>query len=398
MANNLPVEQERLDPAPAPVPGAFQRVLLLYFLALIAFVPLWQLGMEIIQHKPIQAAEVFRQVPTQERLTAYERALESNSVVAEAVRQRLQWLGLVVLQAGNQKALVGPHWSLFYQPSVESVLRPGFMARPEAPGHPLPAIVAFHEALAAQGVELIVLAVPGKEAIYPEWLQPRYPQANGPACSPHLRLLAERLRQRGIKFVDPTNRLWAQKHSQPLYLRHDTHWTPQGLKLVAEELARQVDWPGIEGRKYRLQEVPVTAPGDLLEMLKLPELPTPFTPERVIMHRVLHVLTGQPVEPDTQSPVVLLGDSFSNIYSAPEMGWGDHGGLSEQLAYLLNRTVDLIAMNDGGVNRTRVTLARRQNPLQGKQVVIWQFAARDLVVSNGQWEIISLDKTQGSKP
>ena len=78
------------------------------------------------------------------------------------------------------------------------------------------------------------------------------------------------------------------------------------------------------------------------------------------------------------------------IYSLPEMGWGDHAGLGEQLALRLGRSVDIIALNDGGVNTARASLARRRDPLVGKRVVIWQFAARDLAVSNGDWQFIKI--------
>jgi alginate O-acetyltransferase complex protein AlgJ len=142
-------------------------------------------------------------------------------------------------------------------------------------------------------------------------------------------------------------------------------------------------------KRFALRAVPAFAPGDLYIMLQLPALPTPLKPQRVVVERVVDARSGVPVEPDPASPVVLLGDSFTNIYSVADMGWGDHAGLAEQLAYRLGRPLDVIAMNDGGVNRARVALARRPEPLAGKKVVIWQFAVRELAA--GDWQSYPLE-------
>lgn len=380
------------DTATAQVPLRTQRMVIAYFVLLIAVVPLVQVGVELGRGEPVQALDVFRQKPTVEALTAYERALEKRSVIATDVRRFVQWLGFVTLRTGNQKAVVGPTGALFYEPSLQAAIRPGFMSDPETEGHPLAAVTAWREALAAAGVRLIVLAVPGKEAIYPEWLDSGYDLSRGPAVNPDVDAFVAALRERGVTVVEPTDLLWSQKSRGELYLRQDTHWSPLGLRLVADEVARQVPESATAGRQYALQDTDVTARGDLYDMLQLPDLPTPLQPQRVTVQRVVRAGSGAPVEPDGDSPVVLLGDSFTNIYSVAEMGWGDHAGLGEQLAYRLGRPLHIVAMNDGGVNRVRVAFARRGDPLRGKQVVIWQFAARDLVVSNGAWQTIPVSR------
>jgi alginate O-acetyltransferase complex protein AlgJ len=393
MTRELSAELTTDEAVATTVPRSpLQRVLTIYFLAIVAVVPVVQLVVETARREPIQEADVFRRFPTAERLVAFERALEKNCLVGAVVRQRLQWLGLVALRVGNQKAVVGPEGTLFYQPSLEAALRPGFMAGSQGAGHPLAAITVCHDCVARRNIRLVVLVVPGKEAIYPEWLDPGYDPERGPAVNPDMAAFVRELRARGVEVVDPTDLLWSRKYLGELYLRHDTHWSPLGLRLVADDLARRLG-PDVVGQgRFALQRVAVSAPGDLYTMLQLPTLPTPLRPQRVVVERVVDAQSGAPVEPDLASPVVLLGDSFTNIYSVAEMGWGDHAGLAEQLAYRLGRPLDVIAMNDGGVNRARVALARRPEPLAGKQVVIWQFAARDLVVSNGQWEQIALDK------
>lgn len=391
MAREVAVETSEDRRAPASsLP--LQRAVLGYFLLLLAFVPVTQLAVELSGGRPLQELDVFRRWPTTDRISAYERALEKNSAVAEFVRRRLQWVGLVALRAGNQKAVVGAGWTLFYRPGLDSALRPGFMGSPDAEGHPVAAIVAFRDALAARGSALMLLVAPGKEAVYPEWLWPGYEQAGGPAVNPDMESFTREMAARGIAVIDPTALLWSHKADGDLYLRHDTHWTPEGLALVADKVARHVPADLHGDAEMALEQSPQSAPGDLLDMLQLPAWSTPLRRQTVVARRVVDAASGAPVEFDKASPVVLLGDSFTNIYSLPEMGWGAHAGLGEQLAYRLRRPVDVVALNDGGVNTARATLARRPEPLAGKRLVIWQFAARDLVVSNGRWQRIAVGR------
>jgi alginate O-acetyltransferase complex protein AlgJ len=89
--------------------------------------------------------------------------------------------------------------------------------------------------------------------------------------------------------------------------------------------------------------------------------------------------------------ILLLGDSFSNVYSLNEMGWGEAGGFAEQLSYELKRPVDAIIRNDSGAYATREILSQElasgNDRLAGKKVVIWEFAVRELAV--GDWRVKS---------
>ncbi|MGD9497500.1 MAG: hypothetical protein AB7Y46_14460 [Armatimonadota bacterium] len=361
------------------------------FVLLTVLVPVTQLTFELARGGPIQALDVLRQPPTAEGLAQFERALEEQSVVARAVRERWHWLSLVALRAGNQKAVVGREGAIFYRPSLDAATAAGFMRDPAAAGHPLPAIVAFRDCLRRQGVELVLLIAPGKESIYPDWLSRRYPTQAGPPANEDMAEFLAELRRQGITAVYPAEALWRGRLGGLMYLRQDTHWTPEGMALAADELVRRLPDLGPPVCRLAVRPMRVTHHGDLYQMLALhPSLPEPMPPETVTVQQVVDAGSGRLVEPDPASAVVLLGDSFTNIYSVAAMGWGDHAGLAEHLALRLGRPVDVIALNDGGVNTARINLARRPDPLAGKRVVIWQFAARDLVVSNGQWQLIEI--------
>jgi alginate O-acetyltransferase complex protein AlgJ len=122
-------------------------------------------------------------------------------------------------------------------------------------------------------------------------------------------------------------------------------------------------------------------------MLKLPDEQQLFQPQSVLVHQVQDD-SGEAWEPDSAADVLLLGDSFTNIYSLDGMGWGSASGLAPHLALALHRPVDVIAHNDSGAFATRQALSRElqagQDRLAGKRVVIWEFAARELSV--GDWK------------
>jgi alginate O-acetyltransferase complex protein AlgJ len=121
--------------------------------------------------------------------------------------------------------------------------------------------------------------------------------------------------------------------------------------------------------------------------LKLPEEQALFLPQSVLVQQVQDE-TGKPWEPDPNADVLLLGDSFTNVFSLEGMGWGAASGLAPHLSLALGRPVDVIAQNDSGAFATRQALARELaggiDRLAGKRVVVWEFASRELSV--GDWK------------
>jgi alginate O-acetyltransferase complex protein AlgJ len=95
--------------------------------------------------------------------------------------------------------------------------------------------------------------------------------------------------------------------------------------------------------------------------------------------------------------VLLLGDSFTNVFSDEGLGWGGGAGLAEQLAYRLQRPVDRVAQNAGGAWAARQALRRelRSDParLDGARVVVYQFAERELAF--GDWREVEWPQRLG---
>ena len=169
------------------------------------------------------------------------------------------------------------------------------------------------------------------------------------------------------------------------------------MELVAEELAaflRRGDTPVASeqtGDKSVASPKEITAAGDVARMLKLPEHPQVYQPESVTIHQVT---AGNGLwRPSREADVLLLGDSFTNIFSLEALGWGESAGFAEQLSAALGgRPLDCILRNSDGAFATREMLAnelaRGRDRLAGKKLVLWEFAARELAF--GDWKLLNL--------
>jgi alginate O-acetyltransferase complex protein AlgJ len=337
-----------------------------------------------------------------------EDGLERKSWLGTALLPRTQRV-LSALGVGNEKVYIGSGRRLYYTPDVQYVTGPAFLDRgvlerrrlggaawEQAPNpDPLPALVDFQRQLAARGIALVVVPTPVKAMIDPEGL------AEGRLAIPlenaSWTALLQRLRAAGIEVFDPAPLLAQEKDArgQPQYLRTDTHWTPQAMDLVAHRLAERVQVVGHlappAGMGLFRQRQNVSNSGDLAVLLTLPATDPLKEPERVTIQRV-ETAEGRPWKADPRADVLLLGDSFTNIYSQSDLGWGTGAGLAEQLSYDLGHPIDRLALNSGGALNTRQRLAQDlatgNDRLAGKKVVVYQFAVRELAI--GDWRVIEL--------
>jgi alginate O-acetyltransferase complex protein AlgJ len=178
----------------------------------------------------------------------------------------------------------------------------------------------------------------------------------------------------------------------------DTHWRPDTMQRVAEALAgfvrEHATLPQVTAPGYAVERREAQQLGDTAAMLDLPPEQTLYPRERVTLAFVVDA-AGDPWRSARDADILVLGDSFTNIYSLPTMGWGEAAGLVEHLSYTLQRPVDRIVQNDDGAHATREALRREvgggADRLAGKRVVIWQFAAREL--ASGDWKMIGMPRS-----
>lgn len=375
------------------------------FVLLVGGVPIAQAVLERVQDEPSSLAGLFERAPSSENLRQFEHELEQASYAKAYVQPRVQQLLSAQGGAGNRRVVLGKDGFLYYTPGVTHVAGPDFLsaealagrkaqAHSDDPGailqpDPRPAIFQLQAMLARRGIRLVVFPVPDKASLQPLQLHGR------DAAHPRLARnrgwdgFAGQLRAHGVQLFEASPP--ALRPGEPSrFLIQDTHWTPQWMQQVAHELAAFVQHSAAlpaQSGPPRWHAVPQTVErvGDLVDMLKLPETQSVFRPQRVEIAQ-LQDAAGEPWQPDPAADVLLLGDSFTNVFSLDSMEWGQAAGLAPALALALGRDVDVIAQNDSGAFATREALYRElqagHDRLAGKRVVIWEFAARELSVGD----------------
>lgn len=348
------------------------------------------------------ATDLWHLLPRAAELKTAEKEIESQSVVSAWLLPRVQSLLADKLRAGNEQVYLGRERWLFYRPDVDYITGPPFLepARIRHRTHadrvqpdPVKAIVDFRNQLAGRGIELIAMPVPMKPGIDADKLATAAAES-APLQNASFLEFKARLEKSGVRVFDPGPSLIARKSAskqKALYLETDTHWRPETMELVAQNLAAMIPpSDATQAASMQVVEKQIDGLGDIARMLRLPPAQDLYRPERVTIHEVSTANTTWRPSPDAD--VLLLGDSFSNIFSLAGLGWGESAGFAEHLSRALGRPLDCILRNSDAAYATREILsrdlARGRDRLAGKKVVVWEFAAREL--SFGDWKMLEM--------
>jgi alginate O-acetyltransferase complex protein AlgJ len=253
---------------------------------------------------------------------------------------------------------------------------------------PVPAILDFQQQLKARGIELVVVPVPPKAAIYPEKIVPGFDVRTADPA-PVLHRFYEELRGAGIDVLD-LSALFIQNRDHArgaVFCKTDSHWSGIGCVLAAQAIADKVrsklPQPATP-MEYMSDWKEVHVSGDL-DGLMSRETHKPG-PERIAVQSVSEKGNGAAIEPDANSPLLLLGDSHTLVYHD---FLAERAGLLDQLALQLGFAPDLIGTRGSGATPVRINLYRRSvkdaGYLAKKKVVVWCFAAREFTEATEGW-------------
>ena len=251
------------------------------------------------------------------------------------------------------------------------------------PKKPLEAIVDLSGQLKHLGVRLIVVPVPAKATVHPEFLDPRL--KGDTVVAPEAGFY-ESLRGKGVEVLDLTAEFANAKAKGPVYCARDTHWNGNAIALAARKLHEMVQ--GVIPKTLNLdaKEEPVEIQGDL-----------GGDKEKLVLRFVRPQGQAGRVEPDRASPILMLGDSHLLVFHDGGDMHAAGAGLPDQLAFELRAPVDVLAVRGSGATSARVSLARRARAnsdyLAGKKVIIWCFGARELTQADA-WKLVPLLKPQ----
>lgn len=251
-------------------------------------------------------------------------------------------------------------------------------------------IVAVRGELRRRGIDLVVALIPAKARVYPEHLgRYRWPADLDPVYQSARRFLSDR----DITAPDLLQALLAAKPKAQLFLRTDTHWTPEGAAIVADALAGGV-FAGMAGQQSAAglgttafeteAGAPVEHRGDLLNFLPLGSFagigpaPDRLTP-RMTQAVIAAAIDDAALLGDSSVPAVLVGTS----YSANHL-WNFDGALRQALqADLVNAAKEGMGPFQPMQDLLASTTLEDARP----RVVIWEIPERYL------WTAIAKDGT-----
>jgi hypothetical protein len=404
----------------------------LYFFPLIALLPLSHHLIQAFRGKGAEtpAAKLLSWRPSAgpllTRLHEVEKSTDKAGY-ATFIRQTTQSLLTYLAGEGNRKVYVGSGDWLYYQPELTALHGWGPLKR--EPFSPMKdpsmaklrmakdVVLEYAAQLKERGVPLLLVPVPVKAMIYPEYLA--IGRFKEPLYHPDQKALYDQFRAAGIDVMDLSEEMWKLKYRMQIFLQQDTHWTPDVMKLMAEHLNKHIRAKYPQAVKEPL-ESPLVNPriidrasyGDLVGLLDV------TAPQFIFGKEEATLVSIQGMDPSAKSPIALLGDSFVNVFDDPALGFTPEdgtakderikAGLANQLAVLLNQPIDVFAVNGGGATPARRDFARRfDDEVRAKKLVVWVIACRDLLLSpsaardaNVTWERVEFNPktSDGSAP
>jgi hypothetical protein len=282
--------------------------------------------------------------------------------------------------------VVGPFWG-------ESAVIASRSHRPEY-ADPLPAIVDFHRQLWDSGINLLVVPVPGKAAVYPEFLLDA--MDTDPTLDSDWMLDANHtaflklLSHSGVQVLDLTTIFRRLKQSErfPSYCLTDTHWSGEGIQAAARAIADQLrllNWNSTPAdEQWSTETRRVAIEGDLSLML-----PALQRTEELVEVAFVRNSQDQPVAITPTAEILLLGDSHTLVFHDPSL-FALGAGLPDHLTRELGQPIDLIGVRGSGSHSARISLLRQKERLNGKKLVIWCFAAREFTEATDGWRKLPL--------
>lgn len=196
-------------------------------------------------------------------------------------------------------------------------------------------IVKIHTELQNLGITLLPVIVPDKTRIYAEKLK----QTRNKDLTSRYGTLMSMLNEHKIATVTVLPPLLDHKSSADVFMRHDTHWSPFGAKVVADNIAQHIKPELLDTILVQTQHIGFeTFEGDLLKYVPTGGLRPYIGPiESKIERFKTTVKSNASLFGDSLVDVVLVGTSFS-----AKSDWHFEGFLKQALS------IDILNMSQEG--------------------------------------------------
>ena len=324
---------------------------------------------------PAQAAEQFM---SGQLLRQFERYYDRNLFLRSPSIEMWASLQYLLFREGSSGVVLGKEGWLFT--NAEYLVPNAYEDNLDSN---LAKIAEVERTLRAHNKRLIMLPLPMKVDVYSEYSSR---PLDGRALGLYEDFIAG-LRRASIEASPLRDAFLAHKDQQPLFLRTDTHWTPEGARLAAQELARQ--HPELVGSTPYVSR-PVaqkSLPGDLTNYLLFNRnlAPDRFRPSPLQLYETLkseQQVSAGALFGDASQPIMLVGSSYTKIDD-----WNFPGFLKESLRSDLQTTA-VEAKGPYAAMDQFLAGERLKDP--DITTVIWEFPVRTLLAekpTTGGWQV-----------
>lgn len=246
---------------------------------------------------------------------------------------------------------------------------------------PLPAILDFNSKLKSNNIKLILVPIPVKAALYPEFLIPRLISRHkfDGRLDAHLKKFVGRLNQEGINVIDLYDVFKKNKGIKKIYCETDSHWSSHAAFMAAKQVANLIEKldPSVmrDGDEFQMTKEGISIVGDLSKILN---------EKKEESSQIIKILPeGKTLSPD--SSVLVLGDSHTLAFHDGGDFHSKGAGFPDHLAFHIGQPVDLLGVRGSASTVSRIKMLR-QNRAKGKKIVVWIFSSREFTESPVGWK------------
>jgi alginate O-acetyltransferase complex protein AlgJ len=291
----------------------------------------------------------------------------------------------------DQMAVKGEDGWLFFRKSFEYLMA-GDMSKQAEDKNPLTHLVEFKKYLDAHNINLLFVPVPAKEEIYLDKLGINQADSTNLIINPYTRKILYDLQKAGIEVIDLLPHLLQAKKedgkfSEPVFQKHDTHWTNRGLQIAAGLIAdriKQYQWykdTTLQKNKYTLVDTTFERTGDIVE--RLPEQDKAQYKAVILKAQQVKNPDGTLYKGNPKDPILLIGDSYTGVFELIDC---KSAGIGAHIAAKTGLGVDIVTGWGGGPLIRNKMLRMRKNDLDTKRVLVYIMTARDLNNYSQGWE------------
>lgn len=277
---------------------------------------------------------------------------------------------------------------LWFRRNANSLLTNDFTAQ-DSLHNPLPRLLELKNFLDSLEIQFLIVPIPTKEAIYADKLI--FGTADTLCVDVAGRNFIRKLLASGIDVLDVfpalRNARLADDSSAFSFQKFDTHWASPGFLSAMEELANKVTsyaWyesSGATPGTLEIRDTAIVREGDLIQQLPLAEQGA-YAPETLEVKKVYR--NGKPYSGEKNSPILLMGDSFTGVFESVD---GKSGGPASLLAFATGLDVQVMTSWGGGPG-VRHRMAKDKKSLKSKRLVIYMMTMRDFWQSPMEWDAL----------